>query len=168
MKVRDKIRQLINLIEDTEINDLELTSFWGMQKIKISKNIQNKLTLKNIDSNIDEHVVINSKKTSKDEVIEHNVSKEEIPKEPDIQNNLITIKAPLVGTFYQSSSPESQPFVTLGKKIKKGDILCIIEAMKIFNEIESEYEGEIVSIEIDDASPVEYSQALFKLKPLSD
>ncbi len=82
------------------------------------------------------------------------------------KGNLITIKSPLVGTFYRKPAPDKPPFVEVGQKIKKGDTVCIIEAMKIFNEIESDYDGEIVEILVDDATPVEFDQDLFLVKPL--
>jgi acetyl-CoA carboxylase biotin carboxyl carrier protein len=71
----------------------------------------------------------------------------------------------MVGTFYRSASPEKGPFVQVGDHIKPGDPVCIIEAMKLFNEIESEVSGKIVKVLIDDASPVEYDQALFLVDP---
>ncbi len=79
--------------------------------------------------------------------------------------NLVTISSPMIGTFYRSPSPDRDPYVKVGDTVKKGDILCVIEAMKLFNEIESEYEGKIVKVMVDDASPVEYDQPLFLLDP---
>jgi len=78
----------------------------------------------------------------------------------------ITIKSPMIGTFYRSSSPEKPLFVSVGDEIKTGDVLCIIEAMKLFNEIESEVSGRIVKILVDNASPVEYDQPLFLVEPV--
>ncbi|PSR04518.1 MAG: acetyl-CoA carboxylase biotin carboxyl carrier protein [Bacteroidetes bacterium SW_11_45_7] len=86
------------------------------------------------------------------------------PSEED-DENLVTISSPMIGTFYRSPSPDRDPYVKVGDKVKKGDILCVIEAMKLFNEIESEYEGKIVKVMVDDASPVEYDQPLFLLDP---
>lgn len=80
-------------------------------------------------------------------------------------SNLIEVKSPMVGTFYRSASPEKGPFVQVGYHIKPGDPVCIIEAMKLFNEIESEVSGKIVKVLIDDATPVEYDQALFLVDP---
>lgn len=77
----------------------------------------------------------------------------------------ITIKSPMVGTFYRSPSPDKEPFVKVGDIIRKGDHICIIEAMKLFNEIESEFDGKVVKIVADDASPVEYEQPLFMIEP---
>ncbi len=84
------------------------------------------------------------------------------PKQAD---NLITIKSPMVGTFYRSSNPESPSFVNVGDEVKPGKVVCIIEAMKLFNEIESEISGKIVKVLVDNASPVEYDQPLFLVEP---
>lgn len=80
-------------------------------------------------------------------------------------NNHITIKSPMVGTFYRKPSPDKDVFVKVGDSINKGDVLCIIEAMKLFNEIESEVSGTIVKVLLDDSTPVEYDQALFIVDP---
>ena len=79
--------------------------------------------------------------------------------------NTITIKSPMIGTFYRSPSPGKPPFVEVGSEIEPGKPVCIIEAMKLFNEIESEVKGRIVKIMVDDASPVEYDQPLFMVEP---
>ena len=81
-------------------------------------------------------------------------------------DKLITIKSPMIGTFYRSPGPDKDVFVKVGDSISKGSVICIIEAMKLFNEIESEHEGKIVKVLIDDASPVEYDQPLFLLEKL--
>ena len=78
----------------------------------------------------------------------------------------ITIKAPIIGTFYRKPSPEKPAFVEVGDTINKGDVVCIIEAMKLFNEIESEFSGKIVKILVDDATPVEFDQPLFLVEPI--
>ena len=80
-------------------------------------------------------------------------------------DGLITIKSPIIGTFYRKSAPDKPAFVEVGDTIKEGDVLCVIEAMKLFNEIESELAGTIVKILVDDASPVEFDQPLFVIKP---
>jgi len=79
--------------------------------------------------------------------------------------NLLAIKSPIVGTFYRSSAPEKPSFVKVGDTIAAGDVVCIVEAMKLFNEIESEVAGKIVKVLIDDASPVEFDQVLFLVDP---
>ncbi|MEZ5032512.1 MAG: acetyl-CoA carboxylase biotin carboxyl carrier protein [Saprospiraceae bacterium] len=80
-------------------------------------------------------------------------------------SNLLEVKSPMVGTFYRSPSPEKGPFVQVGDHISQGDVVCIIEAMKLFNEIESEVSGKIVKMLVDDATPVEYDQVLFLVDP---
>ncbi len=84
---------------------------------------------------------------------------------PADSDKYITIKSPIIGTFYRKSSPDKPPFVEVGQQIKEGDVLCIIEAMKLFNEIESEVSGKIVKMLVDDASPVEFDQPLFLVDP---
>jgi acetyl-CoA carboxylase biotin carboxyl carrier protein len=81
------------------------------------------------------------------------------------ETNYITIKASMIGTFYRSSSPETPPFVSVGDSIKEGDTICIIEAMKLFNEIESEISGKIIKVLVDDTTPIEFDQPLFLVDP---
>ena len=88
----------------------------------------------------------------------------EAPK--DEADNLITIKSPMIGTFYRKPSPDKDVFIEVGDTIKEGDVLCVVEAMKLFNEIESEMGGKIVKILVDDSSPVEFDQPLFLVEPV--
>lgn len=90
---------------------------------------------------------------------------EALAQKADAAINYLEIKSPMVGTFYRSSTPEKPAYVEVGQKIKKGDIVCIIEAMKLFNEIESEVSGTIVKVMVDNALPVEYDQVLFLVEP---
>lgn len=83
----------------------------------------------------------------------------------DSDSKYIAIKAPMIGTFYRAASPEAPIFVNVGDEVKKGQVICIIEAMKLFNEIESEVSGKIVKVLVDNASPVEYDQPLFLVDP---
>ncbi|HEX9980481.1 MAG TPA: acetyl-CoA carboxylase biotin carboxyl carrier protein [Flavobacterium sp.] len=83
----------------------------------------------------------------------------------DETSKYITIKSPMIGTFYRKPSPDKPVFVEVGTTVSKGDVLCVIEAMKLFNEIESEYSGKIVKILVDDMSPVEFDQPLFLIDP---
>lgn len=80
-------------------------------------------------------------------------------------SNLIEVKSPMIGTFYRRPSPDKDPFKDVGDSIKEGDVVCVIEAMKLFNEIESEVSGKIVKFLVDDNSPVEYDQPLFLVDP---
>jgi len=83
----------------------------------------------------------------------------------DDESKYVTVKSPMIGTFYRSSSPEKDPFVNVGDTIKEGKVICIIEAMKLFNEIEAEVSGKIVKVLVDDSSPVEFDQPLFLVDP---
>ncbi|WP_046743408.1 acetyl-CoA carboxylase biotin carboxyl carrier protein [Kordia zhangzhouensis] len=83
----------------------------------------------------------------------------------DDDSKYVTIKSPIIGTFYRKPSPDKPAFVEVGKSISEGDVLCVIEAMKLFNEIESEVSGKIVKVLVDDASPVEFDQPLFLVDP---
>lgn len=84
---------------------------------------------------------------------------------PKDDSNLIAIKSPMIGTFYRSSAPEKPAFANVGDDVAPGKVVCIIEAMKLFNEVESEVSGKIVKVLVDDASPVEYDQPLFLVEP---
>ena len=83
----------------------------------------------------------------------------------DDNSKYITIKSPMIGTFYRKPAPDKAPFVEVGATVQKGDVLCVVEAMKLFNEIEAEISGKIVKILIDDMSPVEFDQPLFLVDP---
>jgi acetyl-CoA carboxylase biotin carboxyl carrier protein len=85
---------------------------------------------------------------------------------PAVVSNLITIKSPMIGTYYKTPSPDKPAFINIGDVIKVGQVLCIVEAMKLFNEIESEVSGKIVKILVENASPVEYDQPLFLVEPV--
>lgn len=84
---------------------------------------------------------------------------------PSENNNLITIKSPMIGTFYRSAAPDKPALVNVGDEITAGKVLCIVEAMKLFNEIESEISGKIVKVLVENAQPVEYDQPLFLVEP---
>lgn len=86
-------------------------------------------------------------------------------RQSDEKSNLLAINSPMIGTFYRAPNPDSEPFVQIGDRVSVGQAVCIIEAMKLFNEIESEYAGTIVKVLVDEASPVEYDQPLFLIDP---
>jgi acetyl-CoA carboxylase biotin carboxyl carrier protein len=83
----------------------------------------------------------------------------------EIEDELVYIKSPIVGTFYKAASPTSEPFVSVGDFVEKGSVVCIIEAMKLMNEIESDMAGEIISILVENGQPVEYGEKLFAIRP---
>ncbi len=88
--------------------------------------------------------------------------------EPDVidESKYHVVKSPMVGTFYRKPAPDKPPFVNVGDEVKKGQVLCLIEAMKLFNEVETEVDGKIVKILVDDATPVEFDQPLFLIEPV--
>ncbi|MBW0454647.1 MAG: acetyl-CoA carboxylase biotin carboxyl carrier protein [Candidatus Kinetoplastibacterium crithidii] len=136
-----KIKSLVDLVSESAITELEVTE--GEEKIKIvkSSNSSNQFAIPN---------VLNSEVAASG----HNSVVKNI-------DNSYVVKAPMVGTFYRSSSPGASPFVHVGQMVKEGDTLCIIEAMKLLNEIESEKTGIIKEILVENGAPIEYGQHLF-------
>ena len=179
MSIKDKIKQLINVIEDTDINQIEVSSFWGAQKIKLTKKIsttesyiptsQNVIHEQTVTekTNTETPIMSDKKNEVSDTDIESSDSKSQTENEVSHidEENLSFQKAPLVGTFYLSPKPGDPPFIKIGDKVHKGQIICIIEAMKIFNEIECDFDGTIHEILIDDASPVEFNQSIISIIP---
>ena len=149
-----KIKSLIKLVEESEINELEI-SFWG-KKIKIRKNGQ--LSHDNTTKSPQVEAVI------PDRVTDHQ-TETKAKSIPPKRDNLLEIKTPMVGTLYQAPAPDAKPYVQIGDRISRGQIVCIIEAMKIMNEIESEYDGVVVEILVQNAQPVQFGQPLFVIEP---
>ena len=149
----DEIKRLIKILEESSIDELEVSDFWGQKKIRLKKNSYIKT----------EYPVNNIENTAKDlnpMAEAENIENQSQNIDKINNDNQIIIKAPLVGTFYRSPKPDVPPFIKKGDIIKKGQIFCIIEAMKIFNEIESECSGVIKEILIEDGKPVEFGQDL--------
>ena len=142
----EKIKQLIEDIGNSKLTSLEI-EFPDGTKINAKKEAKTVISEK--------MPVVESVST---EVIEKNEEKVI----ENVQDGNI-VKSPMVGTFYIKPAPTAEPYVEVGKKVKKGDILCIIEAMKLMNEIESEYDGEIAEIYVKDGESVEYGKPLFRM-----
>jgi acetyl-CoA carboxylase biotin carboxyl carrier protein len=160
------IAELIKMVGESKLSSLEVEEKDFRIKLeKLSPNIINdtpknekRVTKEDYDSNI--KITANNQIAFEEELeIEQVFSNTE-----NVDFNTTTIKSPIVGTFYLSSSQDSEPFVAVGKKVKKGEILCIIEAMKLMNEIECENDGEVVEILVENGQMVEYGQPLFKIK----
>ena len=141
-----KIKTLIEMLEESNLNEIEVSQ--GDESVRISKG---KDPLDYIENN-----QINTSISSQEKV-----SKNEDETRKFVGNQ---VKAPLVGTFYRKPSPESDPFVKVGDIVKKGQVLCIIEAMKMMNEIKSEFDGEVSSIEIENGQPVEFGQTIIVIQ----
>lgn len=148
MKIKE-IEKLVYLLEKSGILEIEVTDFWG-RKVRISKSSSHALT-----SQVQKASVSVEKK-------------KELPEEKpqEQKENLVKIRSPIVGTFYRASSPDSPPYVEVGDVVKPGQVVCIIEAMKLMNEIESEVDGTLTKIFIENGKPVEYGQRLFAIQPL--
>ena len=144
----NEIKNLINDIGYSNVDEVNLEFPDGI-KISVKKNNQ---VIKE---------VVKENTTETLENIKQTITTKEIKEENE---DFKVIKSPMVGTFYSKSSPTANPFVKVGDKVKKGQVLCILEAMKLMNEIESEYDGEIVKVCVKDDEMVEFGQVLFKIK----
>ena len=144
MCIRDrdirKIKKLIHMLEQSDLNEIEVSQ--GEESVRISKGNSNVIST-NI-SNTDQ-----SQASTNQDPIESNT---------EVKGNII--KSPIVGTFYRKPSPEKPPFVNIGDTVNEGDVVCIVEAMKMMNEIKSEYSGKIISILPSDGQPIEFDQTL--------
>ena len=153
----NQIKELIKEIDSSSLRVFELEN--SDIKLKLSKNEENSLYKENIintTSSESSTVFTKENKTLTEETL---VETEEL-----IEENLNIVKSPLVGTYYSSSTPGGAPYVEIGSKVKKGDVLCIVEAMKIMNEITSEVDGEIVEALRNDEEIVEFGMELFKIR----
>ena len=152
---KDKIKEIIYMLENSDINEIEVR-FW-FKKIKVTK----KPSMLNVDSSQLSSEKLNVQNLNQEESVNKNI---DVPKD-DSPKNLIEIKSPMPGTFYSAPDPDSASFVNIGDNVNIGDTICIVEAMKIMNEIQAEESGTIAEILVDNSNPVEFDQVLFKLKP---
>ena len=146
----EDIKKLIDDMGNSKIDELSIEFPDG---IKISMKKDKTQMIQAVPQESVQYISVPDKKIEKAETVENKV-----------EENYKIVKSPMVGTFYSKSSPTAEPYVKVGSKVKKGDILCIVEAMKLMNEIESEFDGEIVEICVNDGDMVDYGKALFKIK----
>ena len=144
MELED-LKNLIELLKETDITELQLEKDGTKVKIKREKLL----------SSIEMSAL---KSTSLHEKLAAETEEE--------TQRLVTITSPIVGTFYRSISPEAAPFVEVGLKVNKGQVLCIVEAMKLMNEIESDVDGVVVKVLVENGQPVEYGEPLFLIEPI--
>ncbi|MBC8313671.1 MAG: acetyl-CoA carboxylase biotin carboxyl carrier protein [Candidatus Cloacimonetes bacterium] len=157
------LSQLKKIFEEMEKYDItKLIVNRNEEKYEIWRKITRDETAIRISEKEIEKPISDKDDFAQQEEIETDGISEKIQKEED--KNLTKIKTPIVGTFYRASSPDSEPFVDVGSKVKKGDTLCIVEAMKVMNEIESEVGGTVEEILIENGKMVEYDQTLFKIR----
>jgi acetyl-CoA carboxylase biotin carboxyl carrier protein len=142
-----KIKTLIEMLEASNLNEIEVSQ--GEESVRISKSSGEVKVLQ------DNNIGINNDSKSINKIDDNQI-------ENEIKGNQVT--SPIVGTFYRKPSPDKEPFVKVGDIVNKGDVLCIIEAMKMMNEIKSEFDGKISSIEVDDGQPVEFGQTIIVIE----
>ena len=162
-----KLRKLIKLVEESDIEELEISS-WG-KSVRIRKLILDHRPIHPIAPREEKAIVVEPALPASTASTPQPAP---APEEPPVQpaaapaEDIIEIKSPMVGTFYRRPSPEAEPYVEVGDIISPGKVLCIIEAMKLMNEIESDVSGKILKILVENAQPVEYGQPLFLVQKL--
>jgi len=151
----NEIKKLIKVFENSKVTELSIQE--GDLKIKISKN-----GTSNSPGFFNQSFPLQTQELSATSAESLDPTKVEAQKEES--ENLHIIKSPIVGTFYRSPAPDADPYVQIGDSITTGSVLCIVEAMKLMNEIESDISGKVVQILVEDGTPVEYNQPLFKIE----
>ncbi|GAB4131346.1 MAG: acetyl-CoA carboxylase biotin carboxyl carrier protein [Ignavibacteriales bacterium] len=146
------LKQLIKLVEKSEITEFSVQE--GELKVKISKNTNQIFTQTYAQPAV----------SVQPQSIPSSSPKVEVATEKTVDANLVEVKSPIVGTFYAAPAPDADAYVHVGDSVSPGTVLCIVEAMKLMNEIESEYSGVIEKILVENATPVEYNQPLFLIR----
>ena len=154
-----KVKKLMEMLEESSLSELEVIE--GEESIRLSKS--SNLTTENITTQIPNQIPIQVNPQNQSPPAQIPEQSNIIDKE-NLEISGYEIKSPMVGTFYEAPSPGSKPFVSVGDVVKKGDVLCIIEAMKMLNQIESDKGGEIKAILVENAQPVEFNQVLFVIE----
>jgi len=148
-----KVKKLIELLEESGIAEIEIHE--GEESVRISRDGSNPLP----------QTMVNAPSVDVDSSLKTQLSTNENSSSDDYSSEGKVITAPMVGIFYSSPSPDQPPFTNKGQNIKTGDVLCIIEAMKIMNQIEADIDGKLVRILVENGDPVEYGQPLFVISP---
>ncbi len=150
------IKKLVKVVDSSEITDLEVEE--NGFRVKIAKKIRmgNIVTQPQILANTSSI----SNNSNNEDVAQETVKPKEEPKE-----NFHEVRSPIVGTFYRAPAPDADPYIQIGDNVSVGSVLCIVEAMKLMNEIESDMDGKVVKILAENGKPVEYNQPLFLIQP---
>jgi acetyl-CoA carboxylase biotin carboxyl carrier protein len=149
----DEIRELIQLVSDTGVAELEVQR--GEHRVRIRRSFAR-----------DQDIVIPDQQSAAKPDPAAPTEKPAAQSEAPVEKEFVTVKSPIVGTFYESASPGTPPFVRVGETVQPGKVLCIIESMKLMNEIEAEIAGTVMSKLVPNGQPVEYGEALFAIRPL--
>ena len=155
-----QIQQLIKFVSKTDVAAVNIENNNFKINIKGSKSQTKEVSQQVVQQPIQPQI-----QTPIAQPIHVETPKSEAQQSDSSSDNYLTVKSPIIGTFYRKPSPDKDAFVNVGDTIKEGDTLCVIEAMKLFNEIESDFSGKIVKILVEDASPVEFDQPLFLIEP---
>lgn len=160
---QNQIKELIKLVNQTEIGEIKIQN--GDFKISIRRKDYQKKQMVSGAVAMPTSNVISQPATTAAAV--ENKEEKQASNNIVAENNdkYLTMRSPMIGSFYRSPGPDKEPFIKVGDQVEKGQVLCMIEAMKLFNEIESEFSGTIIKVLIDNASPVEYDQPLFLIDP---
>ena len=152
----EELKKLIELLKDSDITELQLER----------EGIKVRLKRDKLFSSFDMGALARQAASAPPSAAQPAGEAEVCSPGDEDSHRLVTVTAPLVGTFYSSSSPDSEPFVEVGDRVKKGQVICIVEAMKLMNEIECEADGQIVKVLVENGQPVEYGEPLFLVEPL--
>ena len=154
---QDKLKEIIYILENSNVNEIEV-NFWG-RRYRVSK--QASVVVQESSGLALKETTQNPVKSNPNPLESENTIALDNNESFDGEDQL----SPMPGTFYSAPTPEDEPFVSKGDVVKKGQVLCIIEAMKIMNEIESEFDGTVMKVNVNNGDPVEYNQPLFVIKP---
>jgi acetyl-CoA carboxylase biotin carboxyl carrier protein len=155
-----QIQQLIKFVSKTDVAEVNIENNNFKINIKGSKS-----TPVDSPSQVVQPIIQAPPQVAQPVSVHQDLPKSEPITESFSNENYLTVKSPIIGTFYRKPSPDKDVFVNVGDSVKEGDTLCVIEAMKLFNEIESDFSGKIVKILVEDSSPVEFDQPLFLIEP---
>src|SRR5512135_3122525 len=154
-----EIKELIDLLKGTDVTELELEKAGSKVRIKVGPQAQ-------APPVVVEHVAVGAPSAPALSLPQPPAAEPAAPQAEEPQKNVVVVTSPIVGTFYRSPSPDSPVYVEVGDVVKTGQVLCIIEAMKLMNEIEAEVNGKVVAILVENAQPVEYGEPLFHIEPV--
>ena len=157
------VKKLVEMLDESSVDSIEISSDKGM-KIRISKTPQQRGAVQ-VAAPMAMPALLPAAAPQPALVAESTAGALEVPKVESPKSKYLEVKSPMVGTYFGAPEPGAKPYLSIGERISKGQILCIIEAMKIMNEIESEFDGVVKEILAQNAHPVEYGQVLFRIDP---
>lgn len=152
------IKKLVKILETSEVTDIEIEE--SGTKIKVAKKVRIAQPVQTLSAVPSQAASVAVQQTVESKPVEKKSTEE------TTESNLHTVRSPIVGTFYRAPAPDADPYVQVGDVVSVGTVLCIVEAMKLMNEIESDVNGKIVKILVENGKPVEYNQPLFLIQPL--